>query len=66
MRPEGQLWKPGPADPATVAALPPAQLFRIRLICSRGSLTPVAAPNTSPNVFLPGGRMRRSGFGAVS
>jgi hypothetical protein len=24
MWPEGQLWKPGPADPAKAAALPPA------------------------------------------
>ena len=29
--------------------------------CSRGSLTPVAAPN----VFLAWGRLRRSGFGAI-
>jgi hypothetical protein len=65
MWPEGQLWKPGPAYPATVAALPPAQLFRIRIFCSRGSLTPVAAPNASPNVFLAWGRLRRSGFGAI-
>ena len=65
MWPEGQLWKPGPTYPATVAALPPAPLFRIGVFCSRGSLTPVAAPNASPNVFLAGGRMRRSGFGAI-
>ena len=52
MWPEGQLWKPGPTYPATVAALPSAPLFRIRIFCSRGSLTPVAAPNVSPNVFL--------------
>jgi hypothetical protein len=37
-----------------------------RDFCSRGSLTPVAAPNTFPNVFLAWDRMRRSGFGAVS
>ena len=30
-----------------------------------GSLTPVAAPNVSPNVFLAWGRLRRSGFGAI-
>jgi hypothetical protein len=54
MWPEGQLWKPGPAYPATVAALPPAPFFRIRIFCSRGSLTPVAAPNASPNVFWHG------------
>ena len=42
MWPEGQVWKPGPTDPATVAA-----------------------PNASPNVFLAGGRMRKSGFGAL-
>jgi hypothetical protein len=35
-----------------VAALPPGLLFRIRIFCSRGSLTPVAAPNVSPNVFF--------------
>jgi hypothetical protein len=29
--------------------------------CSRGSLTPVAAPN----VFLAGDRLRKSGFGAM-
>ena len=65
MWPAGQVWKPGPAYPATAAALPPALLFRIRVYCSRGSLTPVAAPNTSPNVFLAVDRMRRSGFGAL-
>ena len=63
---EGQVWKPGPAYPATVAALPPAPRFRIRIFCSRGSLTPVVAPNASPNVFLAWGRLRRSGFGVVS
>ena len=46
--PEGHLWKPGLTYPATVAALPPAPLFRFWIVCSRGSLTPVAAPN----VFL--------------
>ncbi len=61
----GQVWKLGPTYPATAAALPPAPLFRLRIFCSRGSLTPVAAPNVSPNVFLAGGRMRRSGFGAI-
>jgi hypothetical protein len=30
--------------------------FRIRVFCSRGSLTPVAAPNVSPNDFLAGDR----------
>ena len=63
MWPNGQVWKPGPAYPATVAASPPAPLFRIRIFCSRGSLTPVAAPNVSPNVFLAGDRMRITGFG---
>ena len=58
MWPEGQLWKPGPTYPATVVALPPAPLFRIRIFCSRGSLTPVAAPNASPNVFLAVDRTR--------
>ena len=52
MWPEGQVCKPGPATPATVAALPPAPSFRIRIYCSRGSLTPVAAPNVSPNDFF--------------
>ena len=55
------MWKPGPAYPATVAASPPAPSLRIRIYCSRGSLTSVAAPN----VFLAGDRLRRSGFGAV-
>ena len=27
-------------------------MFRIRIFCSRGSLTPVAVPNASPNVFF--------------
>ena len=62
MWPEGQVWKPGPTYPATVAAWPPAPLFRIRIFCSRGSLTPVAAPNVSPNVFLAVDRMRITGF----
>ena len=61
----GQVWKLGPAHPVTGAALPPAQRFRVWGFCSRGSLTPVAAPNASPNVFLAGDRMRRSGFGAT-
>ncbi len=65
MWPWGQVWKPGPAYPATVAALPPGLLFPIRIFCSRGSLTPVAAPNASPNVFVAGDRLRRSGFGAI-
>ena len=30
----GQVWKPGPAYPATAAALPPAWLFRIRIFCN--------------------------------
>ena len=46
------MWKPGPAYPATVAALAPMSLFRLRIFCSRGSLTPVAAPNVSPNDFF--------------
>ena len=35
--------------------------------CCRGSLTPVAAPNASPNDFLAEAeaRMRRSGFGSI-
>jgi hypothetical protein len=32
---------------------------------SSGSLTPVAAPNASPNVFFAWDRLRRSGFGAI-
>jgi hypothetical protein len=34
-------------------------------LCSRGSLTPVAAPNVSPNAFLAGDRLCKSGFGSV-
>ena len=55
-----------PSLPLSVAALPPAPLFRLRIFCSRGSLTPVAAPNAFPNVFLAVDRIRRNGFGAVS
>jgi len=66
MWPGGQVWKPGPAYPATVAAWPPAQWFRIRIFCSRGLLTPVAAPHASPNVFLAWDRLLRSGFGSVT
>ena len=58
----GQVWKPGPPYPATAAALPPAPWFRIRIFCSRGLLTPVAAPNASPNICLAWGRMRITGF----
>ena len=46
--------KPGPPYPATVAASPPAQLFRIRIFCSRGSLTPVAAPNAFSGMRITG------------
>ena len=64
MWPEGQVWKPGLSYPATVAARPPVPLFLIRIFCRRGSLTPAAAPNISPNVFLawPGARIRMSAF----
>ena len=31
----------------------------------RGALTPVAAPNVSPNVLLAGNRLRISGFAAI-
>ena len=55
----------GAGVPGYSAALPPAWLFRIWIFCSRGSLTPVAAPNASPNVFLAWDRMRRSGCGAI-
>ena len=51
----------GAGVPGYSAALPRAWLFRIRVFCSRGSLTPVAAPN----VFLAGDRLRRSGCGAI-
>jgi hypothetical protein len=51
--------------PGYSGGVPPAQLFRIRIFCSRGWLTPVAAPNASPNVFLAWGPMRSSGFGAI-
>ena len=40
MWPGGQVWKSGPTYPATVAAWPPVLWFRIRVFCSRGSLTP--------------------------
>ncbi len=40
MWPSGQMWKPGPTYPATVAAWPPVLWFRIRIFCRRGSLTP--------------------------
>ena len=40
MWPGGQVWKPGPTSPATVAAWPPVLWFRIRVFCRRGSLTP--------------------------
>jgi hypothetical protein len=56
----------GASVPGYSGGLAAAWLFRIRIFCSRGSLTPVAAPNVSPNVFLAWDRMRRSGFGAVS
>jgi hypothetical protein len=56
----------GASVPGDSGGLAAAWLFRIRIFCSRGSLTPVAAPNVSPNVFLAWDRMRRSGFGAVS
>ncbi len=52
----------GASGPGYSGGVPPAQLFRIRIFCSRGSLTPVAAPNPSPNVFLAWGRMRITGF----
>ena len=51
--------------PSTPVARNPAQKNPSRRQSrpsSRGSLTPVAAPNASPNVFLAGVRMRRSGF----
>ena len=54
-----------PSLPLSVAAWPPVPLFWVRIFCSRGSLTPVAAPNASPNVFLAVDRLRRSGFGVV-
>jgi hypothetical protein len=41
----------GVGVPGYSAALPPVSWFRIRVFCSRGSLTPVAAPNVSPNDF---------------
>ena len=45
--------------PGYSGGVPPAPLFRSGVYCSRGSLTPVAAPNASPNVFL---GMRITGF----
>jgi hypothetical protein len=37
-----------------VSGLAAAPLFWVWLFCSRGSLTPVAAPNVSPNDFFVG------------
>ena len=41
------------------------RLFRSWIFCSRGSLTPVAAPNVSPNDFWAVDRLRKSGFGSL-
>ena len=57
----GPIVETGAGVPGYSAALPPAWLFRVWVYCSRGSLTPVAAPN----VFLAGDRLRKSGFGAI-
>ena len=56
----------GASVPGYSGGVAAAWLFRVWIFCSRGSLTPVAAPNVSPNDFLAGDRMRGSGFGAVS
>ena len=48
----GPIVETGAGVPGYSAALPPAWLFRVWVYCSRGSLTPVGAPNASPNVFL--------------
>ena len=49
-------WGPGEETGANVpgysGGAAAVWLFRVWIFCSRGSLTPVAAPNVSPNVFL--------------
>ena len=62
----GPIMETGASVPGYRAASPPALRFRTRIFCSRRSLTPVAAPNASPNVFWAEGRMRRSGFAATT
>jgi hypothetical protein len=42
--------KAGAGVPGYSGGLAAAWLFRVWVFCSRGSLTPVAAPNVSPNV----------------
>ena len=41
----------GAGVPGYSGGLAAASLFRIRIFCRRGSLTPVAAPIVSPNAF---------------
>jgi hypothetical protein len=53
MWPRGQVWKPGPASPATVAAWPPVLWFRIRVFCSRGSLIPDFINGRRPHPSTP-------------
>ena len=49
MWPEGQVWKPGPAYLATVAASPPAPLFRIRVLEDVGRRPSVKAGTNVPS-----------------
>jgi hypothetical protein len=44
--------KAGATVPGYSGGLAAAWLFRLWVFCRRGSLTPVVAPNVSPNVFL--------------
>ena len=43
--------KAGAGVPGYSGGLAAAWLFRLWVFCSRGSLTPVAVPNVSPNDF---------------
>ena len=40
MWPGGQVWKPGPTSPATVAALPRGEWFRMRIFIVAGGADP--------------------------
>jgi hypothetical protein len=52
----GPRVKAGTSVPSYSGGVAAAWWFRIRVFCGRGSLTPVAAPNVSPNDFLAGDR----------
>jgi hypothetical protein len=47
----GPVVETGAGVPGYSGGVAAAWLFRMRVFCSRGSLTPVAAPNVSPNAF---------------